>query len=66
MWVFDFPYKDQIYLDFGIDGELAETISEKAVEEKEEMLKNVEELGSTFKKVLFPADTTSNNQYSHL
>ncbi|HEB36646.1 MAG TPA: helix-turn-helix domain-containing protein, partial [Candidatus Aminicenantes bacterium] len=44
---FDFPYKDQIYLDFGIDRELAETISEKGVEGKEEMLKNVEELGST-------------------
>lgn len=44
---FDFTYKDQIYLDFGIDRELAEAISEKGVEGKEEMLKNVEELGST-------------------
>ncbi|KKM88761.1 hypothetical protein LCGC14_1255470, partial [marine sediment metagenome] len=45
--LFNFQDKEQIYLDFGIDVELAETISEKGVKSKEEKSVDVGEVESS-------------------
>ena len=45
--LFNFPDKEQIYLDFGIAGKLAETISEKGVKSNEEKSVDVGEVESS-------------------
>ena len=45
--LFNFQDKEQIYLNFGIAGKLADTIPEKRVKSKEEKSVDVEEFSSS-------------------